>query len=370
MRQQLQQHTIIRSVAAGFVTTEALALLIALFGSGIVPAQTIHAAASQQLMSPQTATQAAFAAPHEISKTVLSETSIDGPAFWTGNGFGPAVPPVYFLAWTGTDPAHHVNYVAPGLISPKVTMRETSIAHPAAVSGGNIDSIVAWTGTDATHHLNIECVVACDVVTKVKLTLNQTSNAGPALFRSSSSGLLLAWTGTDANHSLNVLHLGIEGTAGHVHWVLGTHVILRQYSSIAGPSLAEFANNLLVLSFILSSGQIGFATSSDGGVRWTTPSTSPLPRLSAATPDMFGSFNAPNDWLTWTGVDSLHHVNVQYTTSFPSWPSAGTRAVLPETALGGPVMGFEQTSSFTGQFVVAWTGTDAAHHINIAVIAV
>ncbi len=85
---------------------------------------------------------------------------------------------------------------------------------------------------------------------------------------------------------------------------------------------------------------------------------------------MFGAVSAPHDWLSWTGVDSLHHVNVQYTTSFPSWPSAGTRATLPETALGGPVMGFEYTAPSTGQFVVAWTGTDAAHHINIAVIGV
>ncbi len=49
---------------------------------------------------------------------------------------------------------------------------------------------------------------------------------------------------------------------------------------------------------------------------------------------------------------------------------AGTKALLPETALGGPAMGFAERSPTTYQFVVAWTGTDGAHHLNIAVIGV
>ncbi len=119
MRLQHQQHPQQRTtpghLVEGLLTTGILVLVIALFGFGIVPAQIVHAAASQQPLSPQTATQAAFAAPHEISKTVLSETSIDGPAFWTDNCTGPCLPPPYFLAWTGTDAAHHINIAVIGV---------------------------------------------------------------------------------------------------------------------------------------------------------------------------------------------------------------------------------------------------------------
>ena len=167
-QQHPQQHTTTDSVIAGLVIMGILVLVIALFGLGSVPAQTVHAAASQQQMSPQTATHASFAAPHEISKTILHETSIDSPAFWTDNCTGPCLPPLYFLAWTGTDAAHHVNYVAPAIATTKVTMPETSIAHPAAVSGGDLNDIIAWTGTDSLHHLNIECVRGCGAVTHAR----------------------------------------------------------------------------------------------------------------------------------------------------------------------------------------------------------
>ena len=156
----------------------------------------------------------------------MHKTSIDSPAFWTDNCTGPCLPPLYFLAWTGTDAAHHVNYVAPAIATTKVTMPETSIAHPAAVSGGDLNDIIAWTGTDSLHHLNIECVRGCGAVTHVKLTLPETSGRGPALVRDGAFGALLAWTGTNTNHSLNVLRLDIAGTQNQEHWVIGKKVIL------------------------------------------------------------------------------------------------------------------------------------------------
>jgi hypothetical protein len=75
----------------------------------------------------------------------------------------------------------------------------------------------------------------------------------------------------------------------------------------------------------------------------------------------------PRYFLTWRGTDALHAVNVRYTESFPTWPLEGNQSTLRETALGGPVVGFVGNSR---QVLVAWTGTDAAHHLNVAVIGV
>ncbi|MGZ3493054.1 MAG: hypothetical protein ACXU9S_16415, partial [Gemmatimonadaceae bacterium] len=62
-----------------------------------------------------------------------------------------------YIAWTGTDPAHHVNVESSsnGLtFGIKVTLSDTSDAGPAlAVSGGSLD--IAWTGTDPHHHINV-----------------------------------------------------------------------------------------------------------------------------------------------------------------------------------------------------------------------
>jgi hypothetical protein len=377
-QQHPQQPRTACPVVASLVTLGALVLAGALFGVDAVRAPTVYAAPSRQTTS-VSASSETFGIPHEMSKTILSETSIDGPAMWTLGPAGPSAAGI-FLGWTGTDAAHHVNYMGMFPSTPKVTMRETSVAHPAVVNGGTNQGgdFIAWTGTDSFHHLNIECVTACGAATNVKVTLQETSGDGPTLLRLAPQGLLLGWTGTDANHSLNLLPVSINGAPGHEHWDIGNKSTLPQFSSIAGPSLALQPNGTgpgifvpILLCFALPSGRIGFATSIDQGLHWTMPSASPLHELTAVTPNMFGAIGTtPNNWLTWTGTDAAHHVNVQFTTSFPSWPPAGTKATLPETALGGPAMGFAQMSPTTSQFVVAWTGTDAAHHLNIAVIGV
>jgi hypothetical protein len=198
-------------VVASLVTLGALVLAGALFGVDAVRAPTVHAAPSRQTTS-VSASLETFGVPHEMSKTILSETSIDGPAMWTLGPAGPSAAGI-FLGWTGTDAAHHVNYMGMFPSTPKVTMRETSVAHPAVVNGGTNQGgdFIAWTGTDSFHHLNIECVTACGAATNVKVTLQETSGDGPTLLRLAPQGLLLGWTGTDANHSLNQLPVSING---------------------------------------------------------------------------------------------------------------------------------------------------------------
>jgi hypothetical protein len=142
-----------------------LVLLAALFGAGAGPAA--HAAPTRQTAL-QTAAQPTFGVPHEISKTILGETSIDGPAFWTNNG-EPTAPPLYLLAWTGTGSLHHVNvqYTTSSPSWPsagtKATLHETALGGPmmgceVSSPGGPCQFVVAWTGTDAAHHINMAVI--------------------------------------------------------------------------------------------------------------------------------------------------------------------------------------------------------------------
>jgi beta-N-acetylhexosaminidase len=54
---------------------------------------------------------------------------------------------------------------------------------------------------------------------------------------------------------------------------------------------------------------------------------------------------------------------VRFTQSFPQWPLASNETRTGETAFGAPALGYVGVG---GQTLLAWTGTDALHHINIA----
>jgi hypothetical protein len=95
-----------------------------------------------------------------------------------------------------------------------------------------------------------------------------------------------------------------------------------------------------------------------------------LPETSQFAPQtvnitFFPAAPGPADWIGWTGTDAAHHLNLQSTTSFPTFTNpASTKTILGDTAFGGPSLAF----NFDGQ--ITWTGTDAAHHLNIATFSV
>jgi hypothetical protein len=257
---------------------------------------------------------------HFPTKTILAETSPFGPAFSTAVNIGPGLP--FALAWTGTDVHHSLNVqIFPG--GKKLTLRETSIGAPAIDDGGVNGKI----------------------------------------------GLLLAWTGTDANHSLNVLPL--TSADNGVTLVPGTKTVLSQFSSNAGPTLlsnGSSKHNEWVLGWTTrTSQQLNLATAADG-IHFTSELGSGLPETSATAP-MPLSPSGSDSCISWTGTDSAHHLNVQCTTSgqFPQFPNPElTKTVLPETALGTQGGAFGGNGSDTG--LIAWTGTDPAHHLNVAVL--
>lgn len=302
------------------------------------------------------ATPAAPAA-RVISKNVLPETSIDGPAL--SSSFVPGGASASVVGWTGTDPAHHLNVETStdGLtFGNKLTLGETSPFRPdvhLSVAGGPVT--VAWTGTDPNHSLN----VLYDVfgASPKKLTLFHESSISAPAVTLIGAFIFLAWTGTDPNHSLNVLPITFSGPS----LVPGTKTVLSQFSSNAGPHLARRGANTIVLNWTSRTLQLQVATSQDG-VHFFPAS---LPETSAFAPDtsslepFIGVSN--REWIGWTGTDAAHHLNLQSTTTFPQFTNpASTKTTLADTAFGGPALDFNADEQ------IAWTGTDSAHHLNIA----
>ncbi len=311
-----------------------------------------------------------FGPPAELSKVTLAETSLDGPGLWTS----PSDTVKAVLAWTGSDPAHHLNVATSAdgkQYTHKATLAETSFVRPGVTrtsdAAGGVVSL-AWVGTDPNHSLN----VVFDVYgSSKKLTLwADNSFTSPAL-EMFKGNLLLAWAGTDPVHSLNVLPIAIGGSS----LAAGQKVTLPFYNSVARPSIDFDATHpqgtgQLILSWTGTSlaHWIRFAISADG-FHWTQPANPVVSELSDAGPSMVGlnANNMPQHWLVWTGTDPARSVNVRYTETFPNWPLNDTMRTLAETALGGPTMGYVGISR---QVLVAWAGTDPLHHLNLAVIGV
>lgn len=93
-------------------------------------------------------------------------------------------------------------------------------------------------------------------------------------------------------------------------------------------------------------------TSNDGPAFWTLPTeSSPTGTLAV---------------IAWTGTDAGHHINVLYAVNFSSCATNYVKATLAETAVGGAQIGFVPSKAM----LVAWTGTDTLHHLNVAMISV
>lgn len=327
------------------------ALLIVLVG--IFPLASSVGAAPRVVFGPPTITK----------HVILNERSIDGPSLWQPNSrTGPQIGRGLVVAWTGTD--HRLNTLetsASLATHSKTIYNETSFVRPAVTTVPDGGIALAWVGTDPNHSLNIFCN-GCDSGPQKVTLWHENSFTAPALVFSKSK-LLLAWTGTDPNHSLNVLPLDWSTLKP------GTKTILSQFTSIARPSLMPDTNGYL-LAWTATSPlhRIRFATSTDG-VKWTQPSSSPLVEWSDVGPNMLplGVNNMPGYFLTWRGTDPDHSVNVQYTESFPRWPTDNSKTTFGEWALGGPAI----ADSLTGrQIVLGWTGTDPRHRLNLALVGV
>jgi hypothetical protein len=314
-----------------------------------------------------------FGPPTIVKQVALNELSIDGPSLWQPNArTGPQIGRGLVIAWTGTDQRLNTLETSSSLaVRNKHIYNETSSYRPAVTTVPDGGVALAWLGTNPGHSLNVLCTADCGASGgPLKLTLwNETSFTAPA-FAVSGRNLWLAWTGTDANHSLNVLPIDFQT------FKPGVKTILRQFSSIARPSLLPDPNigsaypHGLLLSWAATSPlhRIRFATSTDG-VHWTQPSSSPLAEWSAVGPWMLplGLNNFPHYFLAWRGTDPSHSVNVRYTEGFPTWPLDNAKTTFDQPALGGPAL----ADSLSGnQIVLAWTTPGPSYRINLALVGV
>ena len=331
-----------RMVKAGIIV--ALALVVGTFA-----ATPTHAAAPRTPAAPATVTV--------MDKVTLDETSVNAPGFYANMNIGATG----VIAWAGADSLHHINVMTSkdGLhYSNKITLNQMTVNRPAVVqmseSAGKAVAI-AWRGTDAAHRLNVMFDVYGG---REKLILNETSFTGPSLAIFNGK-LLLSWVGEDANHSLNVLPISVPSLTPQ------TKTVLRQFSSSAGPTLRVVTTGVsstLAMGWLTPASRLNVAQSTDG-VRFTTALGAGLPQTSVSSPDTlyYMTEGGPEYWIAWTGTDTYHHLNVQWTTHYPQWPDAATtKTILPEWGMGAPSIGFEEG------VVIAWTGIDSAHHLNVA----
>lgn len=305
-----------------------------------------------------------FGPPKELSKVTLGDYSIDGPALWTSATGSIRAE----LGWVGGggDTGHHINLMtsSDGIHwGNQVTLSDMSASRPGLTrysAAANDNVVLGWTGTDVNHSLNV--LVGNPPHGYTKLTLWHDNSFTSPSVAMLNGDVYLVWAGTDTSHTLNVAQINPRGGL-----VLGQRTTLWGWTSIARPTVVYDPNGQqLLMSWTLTDQRIHFATSKDG-MHWTQPSSSPLAESSDVGPTMFSAAtnNMPRYFVTWRGTNATHSVNVQYTESFPSWPADNSKGVLPETAFGGPMVGFV---GLYRQVVVAWAGTDPLHHLNVAVV--
>lgn len=305
--------------------------------------------------------QALSAASAEITNVTLGDTSIDGPGLWTSSsGTVRSV-----LAWTGTDPAHHLNVMTSAigtLYGNKVILPDTSVGRPAVTRTPSGKVAIAWTGTDAANTLN----VMYDVYgARTKLIFwGDNSTHSPALVAINDATLALAWTGTNSGQSLNLYTVNVGATV-----TKGTKTTLWSYSSASAPNLSyESSRSEYLLSWsAASNSRVAFSTSSDAK-SWSSPTT--IAEWSYAAPSLLGIvgdyYGMPQHYVAWAGTDTNRSFNFQYTTAFPSWPNpTTTKVTLADSVWGAPALGF---ISGPGLVLAAWTSTDTLHHLNVAVL--
>jgi hypothetical protein len=334
--------------------------LVAALGSSIAACIAAPMVAAQPAPAGIAARQ-----PAENQKVILPDTSIAAPALWSETVMSPSNPAVV-LAWVGTDTNHSLNIETSqdGLhYGNKHTFGDNSNLAPAvAVVGGKI--IIAWAGTDPRHSLN---VVYDALGAYQKLTLGDNSDAPPAL-AVFNGDVFLAWRGTDPQHFINIRNMGPHGIT------VGNAVTLTNYFTLAGVGLApDPAHHQLLLTWTDTGlspylpndlPYINYLASSDA-VHWHTVLVAPPPQTSVAGPSMMALSPAPNNFepyfWAWTGTDANHSLNLAASGYYNSY--LDPIVTFAEECDGSPALGY--ADALNNNILIAWTGTDPAHHLNI-----
>jgi hypothetical protein len=289
----------------------------------------------------------------QLLSVTLPETSIAAPAIIT---FRDPITKTYmpYIAWTGTDPQHHLN-IENLFTGVKRTLPDTSSAAPAlAVYHGRL--FIAWTGTDPQHHLNVES--STDGMTfghKHTLSVTTPASDGPAL-ATYHGALYIAWTGTNLRLKYAFASDALGNYFGPVHTLSA--------SSMYGPSL--FTDNQL----IGDGGIVGFAIAwtdmhnnetdvysitsqhSSGSLTYTYSKNTPSEAVDVGFPDSPAFGNAWTDGTTGAVDVASESLELDFLTvegSSPYGPSLAEDFIVDNH-----------------HYYVAWTGLDG--HLDYDVV--
>jgi hypothetical protein len=305
-------------------------LVLALLTSGFVGGGTEVAHASAVLLPP----------------VVSSQQSDAAPALDIGNAT------TAFIGWAGINIAHNLNLMtydsATRVFGPVHVFTETTPAGMGPrLSAWQNNLAIAWLGTD--HRLNVgQYNLANSPQLTNKVTLNEYSSNAPALFELNGV-LYLSWRGTDGH--LNII-TSIDGS--HFGPKVTYPFVIR-----TSPSLMASDNSFFVAWEDMSiSSHIVMASSNDplhltnltNVVTTTSISQLPVGLESAGAP-------APFVMVAWQNAsDARIHLGL-----FEGDSVFHNAVTTTQTTAYGPA--FYPNSSLP---LVNWTGTDAAHHINVA----
>jgi hypothetical protein len=243
--------------------------------------------------------------------SVLLETSPSAPAIATFKGDK-------YIAWRGTN-NNYLN-IEDLTTHHKITFTtETTSAAPALATfflGASHARVlaIAWTGTDPQHHLNVELSFdGMNFILATKSILGQTTPAsdGPALAplgdKGGATGLAIGWTGTD--HQLNFAfapdgqHFGPANTLG--------------VTSPYGPALTENGFGALIIAWTDPSHvveEFNLETLQKGPI--TIALTNNAPSLVASNGLLFIAWTDPRQRLNVDNVDTQTAVPVDATSPY------------------------------------------------------
>lgn len=320
----------------------------------------------------------------QVNKITMSDETPTAPALWSKAEYSAVSGgPNAVLAWIGTDSARHLNVSESSgngmsygnkrtLNGLNGTTNETSNDSPSVLVVPNTDTVVlGWRGTDSAGHLNVMYDVYGTNGGERKLTLPETSPYPPSIAYFNNQ-LWIAWTGSDNGHSLNVAAI----TDQNGQLAEGTKTTLWSYHGGTSPKLVpDTTDNQLLLSWQNNSANLGlrwleFARSADGAT-WTFGAQTA--QTSIATPDMLVVNQPPAGmqpyYWSWTGTDSSGFMNIMQTAALSNW--AVRPITFGDTTATTPVLGYAGGyNGHANELLLLWTGTDRAHHMNIATIAV
>jgi hypothetical protein len=306
------------------------------------------------------------------TKRILNEFSPEGPALAVFDG-------KLFLAWTGTDSNHSLNVAesSDGLYfsSPVVFGRESSIPSAApSIVAFNGKMYLYWTGgfhdinvatsTDGLHYANKSLVYSGgNVMTALGSTAVAVANGH----------IYLAWAGTDSAHTINVA----ESYDG-VHF--GTPTLITDPMG-RGNSGSRYSPGLAAISdgetYTVYPAFTPETLVSGAGAELTTevyPLNSSLggANVSYKFDTSFTGSDGPGCmvstyFLTCVYVDVYTHLRIRFMSRMSngrvtngSFFGIADEPIGNELAIGNPAIVY-----FNGRTIIAWTGTDGSHTINV-----